>query len=479
MLKFNNNNIFTGYIKQLLASFYLPRYKIYTKNTPIISTIPVSAGTAHPRYFPYIKDGTIQYYIDGRWICHPECIKDKVPHEKAYEYNRLDLNNVKTLKITNTIYDSYTHEYLGDFLRFQRDYWGLDLMPLYNCFSNRLCNNLATTITIETSPKIKQAIFNTKNPAYKIYMIPVKLFQQYTIAIECSSKIELYCGLYGKYQPSEDATVGSPYAAFHTATYQSIAGSRFNSPFLYTKLANITDNLDVETIANMELPQKEKDLKLFIKVPANTTTSITILEGNYLNWGDRLLKKGYPIYVNSSDYPDTLIPTRSYTYKFGKTINHYVTNYAPIDKSGNTEDLSKVYELFKPITPLQLLKLNTGESYPFADRLIEYLIGNAITTEDTLEDNIKRVQEVVQLNGHSYTYYGVWEQRLRPLLYDYMQDTANKTLTEDINHDILGYVDKDVEKYYSYSKYTQDPTTKKVKANSISISGIDIYAEED
>lgn len=50
---------------------------------------------------------------------------------------------------------------------------------------------------------------------------------------------------------------------------------------------------------------------------------------------------------------------------------------------------------FKPITPLQLLRLNSGVSHPFADRLIEYLTGNVITGDDEIADDIRRVQQTM------------------------------------------------------------------------------------
>ena len=92
--------------------------------------------------------------------------------------------------------------------------------------------------------------------------------------------------------------------------------------------------------------------------------------------------------------------------------------------------------------------MNTGESYPFADRLIEYLVGNAITNEDEIADNIKRVQKVLNENSNEITYYGLWEDKIRPIVYNYMNNPDLKCNKSSMNHDILGFIDKDVEKNY-------------------------------
>ena len=82
-----------------------------------------------------------------------------------------------------------------------------------------------------------------------------------------------------------------------------------------------------------------------------------------------------------------------------------------VDEDGNIQDdestSKNVHQLtledtpFKPITTLQLLKANTGISYPFSDKLIGYLVNNTITPSDSIPDNIKRVQAVMEYNGYT------------------------------------------------------------------------------
>ena len=132
---------------------------------------------------------------------------------------------------------------------------------------------------------------------------------------------------------------------------------------------------------------------------------------------------------------------------------------------------------FKPISKLQLLTLNTGESYPFADRLVEYLLGSAITSSDEIADNIKRVQKVLNKNGYFFTIEGLWEPQMQKVIYDYILNTGpidelkrvvidnkekfipvdkQRGLHPSLGHrnkssvfDILGYVDKNAEKWYA------------------------------
>jgi hypothetical protein len=77
MKKFNTSDLITGYIKQLLKSFNLPKVKIYTDNhldylinnneesPEILRTVQYNSTDTNVRYFPYIRNGEFQEYIDG------------------------------------------------------------------------------------------------------------------------------------------------------------------------------------------------------------------------------------------------------------------------------------------------------------------------------------------------------------------------------------------------------------------------------
>lgn len=551
MFKFNSENIFTGYIKQLLASFNLPKYHVYTaeqqkyhekyiaaqtnidalnhrieelnkklesldpesteykqliaegskireemlaaKNillgTPekdvLISTVRqevpnyANGGNAleyvsYMRYIPYIKDGQIQIYaptiktktettiIDGKEITEDKTViqysdNDWKPYHaaygsehykvhnknanihtpKGYTYNLKIRNYTKNLKIQNNVYDSYTHEYLGDYLRFQRDYRNINLMPLYNCFSNTLCPRLNISFDVvedvidsatnKVTKKGYVAKFDTRETNYKIYMIPIKLFQKYTIAIDCFTDVEVCCGFYGKYQ------YGSAYDTIAEDTYKCFNSMLFNKPVLYDPAAGLKKYLDPRH--PLEIAQHESDLKLFIKLPISNKSSIVILEGDYTEYT-----------------PSTII-------KYSPTKDDdfiVVNNHTQVNFDGDLDENIKHL-----VTPLQLLAQNTGISYPFADRLIEYLVGNAVTPVDDISDNIKRAKKVINAKTNALRDdEGVWEEIMQLILYNYASNNFNVRL----NHDILGYVDKDTESYSNGS--VSQPET---------ISNADIY----
>ena len=466
MLKFNNEHILTGYIKQLLTNFNLPSYRVYTKKDAqykaangteapdIVETKTRDAGKiiGHPLtgfdnliiYNNYIKNNRIQRYINGKWI-------DTGIH---YHYNKRDLNHSRRLVIKSNVYDSYTHEYLGDYLRFLRDYHNVDLMPLYNCFSNTICNNIYL--------KAGNTVFDSSDSNYKIYILPVKFFQEYTIALSCGFPVDICCTFYDKYLDTR-----ATQAKIAEATLTSFPALDFTAPVIFDKLVAETIKAAAkDDITISDWVKNENNLKLLIKVPATNNSSVVILEGNYNGYNQAI-----------------------FTRKDGSWVsleNNFVTNYETetMGEDANEKPCKYYYpnvsdRQFTPYTRLQLLELNTGISYPFSDRLIEYLLGNAITPLDEISDDIKRVQETMEINRIDYEHSGAWEEKIRNIIYDYMNsDHPDYSITKIVNYanrDCLGYVDKDAEHWYTGWYYKEDGEPD--LDNSITIGGMDLYEE--
>lgn len=368
MLKFNNNSIVTGQIKQLLSSFNLPMVKVIDGKDDTSSL--VEGGIYLDR------SNNIIYKYDGKNFIDIQ----------RYVLNNSYINITKNLQIRNMIYDTYTHEYLGNYLRFVRDYFKINLMSMYNCFSNSMINNINYT------DSYTGCNFDSSNTAYKLYRIPIKFNQKYTIAIN-ADRIEILPCLYSNNKLI--STVG------HS---QIITGCSYSSPFLVNK---ITPTKRQYT--------KEGMLCLIIKVQSKNTSSLTVLEGDYVNAYDRLGVKNVSGDVCASDY------------------------------IVNTEKLSSdVTNLNLPSFP-QLLSFNTQESYPFADKLIEYLSGNVITNVDPIKNNILGVQKRLRSKSAAFKVGipGKWNDSMRYAVFGIL----NKNFPQGTDkYDLLGYVDSEGER---------------------------------
>ena len=544
MLQFNNNHIFTGYLKQFLSSFNLPTCKVYTaeferyflehgKEDPRIieSNLPIKISGTAARVraatgINYLKGDHIQQYFwdTSTWntsldFCeNGRPIKNWKTNQVVHYTGNKILGLTKTLKNPTTLYNYQTHEYLGDYLRFLRDYENINLMSMYNCFSNRLCNNAKITVEWKNAKQeLRSFTANSYDTNYKIYMLPAKLFEKYTIAIDSYQGVELFCGLYDEKLNTSDKA-----ADLIKRTYVRVPKALFNQPFIYDKLdvkywnwqaenelnaAGISTLADATKCLRSELAMQEDNLKLFIKIPATNSSSIVVLAGDYRNYNDSI----YTI-KNISQNGQT---AAAWQYARNTTITNFENSKT--DKNSSLPELNS--REFKPISRLQLLAFNTGISYPFADRLIEYLVCNVIVPNDLTPDNIRRLQKVMEDSGYRFQIDGVWEPKMQMILYDYLMNcgkfttttvdvldkAGNKVFDEKGNekqivtdkvtdqrlgnlrqrgqglpldfYDILGYVDKDAEKLYaSWKIETNEKTGKKQVVAKTTLENVDIYS---
>ena len=179
MIRLNENTVEVGYIKQLLHSFNLPTCKIGDK-------LPTANNTKN-------GDNIIfQNYLYSNGV---DKDNNSIFSKTRYKMNDFIPNLTKKLELQNNIYDFYTHKYLGDYLRFLRDYKHIDLMSMYNCCSyespqlftilGKAIYNVKEEIEDEpltTDSSIISYISSTAE--YVTFAFPVKFNKKYTIGLD-------------------------------------------------------------------------------------------------------------------------------------------------------------------------------------------------------------------------------------------------------------------------------------------------------
>ena len=395
MIKINDDNIFIGQIKQVLKDFNLPKARMYKDNETLV-------GGLH-----YIKNNAIFYCDENKnlnYIC-------------SYAYGREYLNLTTNLKLNSNIYDLYTHKYLGKYLRFIKDYNGLDLMSMYNCFGGEQLTNASLEVELNSSTRetLVTRGFNYKDESYNIYCVPVRFGQYYTIGINCSVSIDIVACMYkeGRIIKTSDEK------ELYSSTYQRLRNCSLNKPLVYNKLYNYTPS-DIQI-------KNEECLCLLVKVPTSCSSSIVVLEGDFTSDNQKIY-----------DERNELV---------GRFIKYCQSHQSWSGDEHSGESIEKIDDkptwggVYNYTSRLELLDYpNSKGNYLLATRLKEYLMKNAITPISEGYD-IKKLQKILIQRGYlNSAYLGIWEYE-REALARFIND---KGINND-KYDVIGYLDKDVE----------------------------------
>ena len=395
MQQFYTNTIESKFIKDLIATTPLPTIDTLYKGKWIV-----------PGCY-YITDCNIvkanRITDDDAFQFDPDNFSSQLTIISPYKFDSSYPGFTSTYSSINDGYDSKTHYYLGNYLRCIRDLHDINLMPFYNCYNGEyvtdiFINTSTTTITANETEvtTIKHSIIQSDPNVRgkKVVSIPVKFGETYSIFMDCSTDVEIMCGFYGN--KGYISPTQTPAVEIKTENkYVSLKYTSFRDGFTYTT------------------PKPEKStypytrfFRMFIQLPLNTESSIVVLEGDY-------------------------------TTKDTAAIDTFPT---------------KVKQSQTLLSDLSLNQIASTVSYAFSDRLIEYLTYNVITSEETITQNISRVQQYAsslinaKLNhtepfNMSLSTPDVWDTKLQTYLFNLAKES--KYIQNKL--DLTGYVDKDVE----------------------------------
>lgn len=391
---FNEASIYTKFIKGLLMNTYIPTVQVWKPNKYVMENFNYITRD-------YIVKAIKSFTGNGQLesIFNTEYFKIVEPYIDGNEYK-----NITTNFVSNSYeYDYETHKYLGEYLRMVRDLHDIDLMPYYNCATNKIADNIRIRYD-KTNREYRVISDNIKDDGFKTIIVPIKFNQDYTIYINSSFPTKLTSIFYDGYNKVTQFKSD-------ILEYSSMS---FSKPVLY----KVTQQPEL----NRNDMFYRKYLTLLVQVPKRCN-QIIVLEGNYVNnklKTSNLTNEVTQVYFGECDIND--LPQTD------------IDNYC------------KVYP--------SLIRGLKNEMYAYSDRLIEYLLLNAITQEDDISKNIERVQSYIsgyecdKFNGIRFKLpftKGVWNNEMRLFIYNLVTKNFTNKKVDSITIDVNGFVDKDSE----------------------------------
>lgn len=322
MFRYNESSMVCAFIQNILRNKYIPTIPMLRYNEKEESL---------PDNINYIKDNKIYAKTSG-----------SIKYIEDLEFGKKYLNITSNYTPTCNYYSTELHEWLGRYLRTFSDYYRIDLMAFYNCFSNRLLENVGLPITLNKSSGTNENESGALTDWYKFGII--------------NSNTQITCF---PIRPNTNYII---------KLYGNVSGDIIAQPIYF----NGTDFLRIESIVD-----NSKNVKI---IPyTNQAIYNYNLEANKNN-------TEYEDYIRNQKYLYLILQIPQLTGNLRISV---------IEESEYFNTLNKT-----------LLNLNDIDyNVPFSDRLLEYLTENVITRIDKIKQNISRVQEIIKSTGFAKTYY--------------------------------------------------------------------------
>ena len=178
MQLFNVNTEEASYISNLLKTNYIPTVPLFNSEMNL-------GGSSLPIYIPsketFILDSTLQINITGSPLTGFPIAVNDAHYLSPYVFGKRYPNITSNYISNKRYYDTDLHEYLGRYLRAYRDYYNVDVMNFYNCFSNRFITNYSLPITFNLDSDLAGIKFSAYDSRYKVIAFPIEWDREYTI----------------------------------------------------------------------------------------------------------------------------------------------------------------------------------------------------------------------------------------------------------------------------------------------------------
>lgn len=272
MQYFNRSNGEVDYIRDLLRSTYIPTVRIFNTLTniqPVPSTnsvtrslIPQSNLSRLYTGETVILNNTIQVTENGQ----------NLRYVRDYIFGNRYPNITSNYLSNKPYYDSDLHENLGRYLRAYRDYYLIDVMNFYNCFSNRFITSYGLPIPAKPSENTQ---LPDHDPDYKVTAFPVILNTEYKVTFFTSSvsDVQYQFVYFNGESPLGAAEVGdNGEPIMHSASI----GTSFT---IEADISNINGLISSSSADKEKFAlSSQRLLYVFLKFPATIECPIVVLE---------------------------------------------------------------------------------------------------------------------------------------------------------------------------------------------------------